>query len=232
MKLVVERMELEDVGQVLEVDRESYTLPWPASAYRREILHNRNARYLVLRCLSDSELDSARGAEEEQKPRLPFPFLRWTRGGDGHHVGRPGQIIGYAGMWLMIDEAHITTIAVRESWRGRGLGELLLASMIQSAHEMGAERLTLEVRVSNESAQNLYRKYGFQEGGLRRRYYSDNNEDAYIMTTNSIANNQYRAQFDSLVDVLRARLAREEDATVQAPVFAETERPDPAGSGE
>ncbi|GAC1325832.1 MAG: ribosomal protein S18-alanine N-acetyltransferase [Chloroflexota bacterium] len=218
MRLAVEPMKLEDIPQVLEVDRESYTLPWPASAYRREILHNRSARYLVLRRVVHEGEANAHD-EEDQRPRLPLPFFRWPRSGDARH-GRQNSITGYAGMWLMVDEAHITTIAMREEWRGHGFGELLLASLIEAATEMGAQRITLEVRVSNDAAQNLYRKYGFTQEGVRRRYYSDNNEDAYIMTTDNVQSLEYRETFSGLVDRLYRRLEKESEAPVTAPAFS------------
>jgi len=90
-------------------------------------------------------------------------------------------IIGYVGMWLIIDEAHITNIAIQESHRGKGYGEKLLKELMTTAHWLGAQRMTLEVRVSNERAQKLYRKLGFYSSGLRPAYYSDNLEDALIM---------------------------------------------------
>jgi ribosomal-protein-alanine N-acetyltransferase len=92
-----------------------------------------------------------------------------------------GYIIGYAGMWLIMDEAHITNIAVREKYRGRKLGERLLLQMQSAALFLGAERMTLEVRVSNTIAQRLYAKLGFIPAGLRKQYYTDNGEDAIIM---------------------------------------------------
>jgi ribosomal-protein-alanine N-acetyltransferase len=208
-------MGLEDIAQVLEVDRESYTLPWPASAYRREIMHNRNARYLSLRQVPDGvELPEP---HPERGRRSPLDFLPWPLRPQTERDDRPGRIIGYAGMWIMVDEAHITTIAVRSTWRGKGLGELLLASLIAEAGEAGADRVTLEVRVTNETAQNLYRKYGFRQEGLRRRYYSDNNEDAYIMTTDSIRTLPYRDLFRSLVERLWDRVGAEPDVEVVAP---------------
>jgi [ribosomal protein S18]-alanine N-acetyltransferase len=210
LRLAVLPMELEDVSQVLEVDRESYTLPWPASAYRREILHNRNARYLVLREMTDEDVPTE--SEEHPRSRLPFPFLRRARSDES----RP-RILGYAGMWLMVDEAHITTIAIRVDWRGHGLGEVLLASLIESAAAIAAQRITLEVRVSNEVAQALYRKYGFHTKGVRTRYYSDNNEDAYIMTTEGIQTAEFRSRFESLVGQLARRLAAEQGLLVAAP---------------
>ncbi len=92
-----------------------------------------------------------------------------------------GQVIGYGGMWIIMDEAHITNIAIRSDCRGKGLGHLLLEQLQRTAVFFGAERMTLEVRVSNEHAQSLYRKHGFEPSGLRPGYYSDNNEDALIM---------------------------------------------------
>lgn len=92
-----------------------------------------------------------------------------------------GIPIGYAGMWTILDEAHITNIAVRQAYRGRSLGEKLLREMMVWADELGMSRMTLEVRISNHVAQSLYEKMGFQSVGIRKGYYSDNQEDAMIM---------------------------------------------------
>jgi len=92
-----------------------------------------------------------------------------------------GQIIGYAGMWLIVDEAHVTNVAVLPTHRGRKLGEQLLATLIEHAQKRGALRMTLEVRASNEIAQNLYGKFGFAPQGRRRNYYVETKEDAIIM---------------------------------------------------
>ncbi|WP_274649106.1 ribosomal protein S18-alanine N-acetyltransferase [Paenibacillus humicola] len=92
-----------------------------------------------------------------------------------------GDIIGYGGMWTIMDEAHVTNIAVRSDYRGRGLGEKLLTELQRTAVFFGSARMTLEVRVSNEIAQRLYRKLGFEPSGIRPGYYSDNQEDALIM---------------------------------------------------
>ncbi len=97
-----------------------------------------------------------------------------------------GHAIGYAGLWLMVDEAHITTFAVLPEHRRRKIGERMLQRLFEVAEDMGAEWMTLEVRVSNLAAQRLYEKYGFRRTGVRRRYYSDNNEDALIMSTERI----------------------------------------------
>ncbi len=94
------------------------------------------------------------------------------------------KIIGYCGAWVVIDEAHITNIALLPSYRGRQLGEALLRKMMSIAKDMGARSMTLEVRVTNHVAQSLYRKLGFQNGGIRKNYYSDNQEDALVMWVN------------------------------------------------
>jgi [ribosomal protein S18]-alanine N-acetyltransferase len=95
-----------------------------------------------------------------------------------------GQVIGYCGMWLVIDEAHITNVAVLPEFRGRKLGEALMRKAMETAKELGAKTMTLEVRVSNRVAQSLYRKLGFLNGGIRKQYYTDNQEDALVMWVN------------------------------------------------
>lgn len=91
------------------------------------------------------------------------------------------KVIGYAGMWLIIDEAHVTTIAVEPTFRGKQLGKVLLTELLARAMIMGADKATLEVRPSNQVAQSLYKRMGFVPAGLRRGYYSDTQEDAIIM---------------------------------------------------
>jgi ribosomal-protein-alanine N-acetyltransferase len=93
------------------------------------------------------------------------------------------QVVGYAGLWLMVDEAHVTTFAIHPSWRRRRLGERLLIALLDLAIERRASEATLEVRLSNLPARRLYEKFGFRPVGIRPRYYSDDNEDALIMTT-------------------------------------------------
>lgn len=91
------------------------------------------------------------------------------------------KIVGYGGMWFIIDEAHITNIAINKELRNRKLGSFLVKSMIEYAERLGIHRMTLEVRESNAPAQGLYTKFGFKPCGKRPKYYQDNNEDAIIM---------------------------------------------------
>jgi ribosomal-protein-alanine N-acetyltransferase len=186
---VVEPMRLDSVPQVMTIERESFPLPWPEHAYRYELSHNKNSHYVVLR----PGLAYVQNDLWKRLKRL------WRRG------SRP-PILGYGGFWLIAGEAHISTIAVAPAWRRRGLGELVLWSMLKQAILMGAFEATLEVRVSNHAAQNLYLKYGFERVGQRRRYYQDNGEDAWLMTVTDFSSESFQARLTQLGRVLQQRL--------------------------
>ena len=94
------------------------------------------------------------------------------------------KVVGYCGVWVVTDQAHITNIAILPEYRGRKLGEALMRQVMDLSQEKGAESMTLEVRVTNSVAQSLYRKLGFQGGAIRKRYYTDNQEDALVMWVN------------------------------------------------
>ena len=112
------------------------------------------------------------------------------------------EVIAYAGVWLMVDEAHITTFAVVPAWRRRRIGERLLLAVLALALARGAREATLEVRLSNLAARRLYEKYGFRPVGIRPRYYSDDHEDALIMTTEPLAS----APMATRIAALRAEI--------------------------
>jgi ribosomal-protein-alanine N-acetyltransferase len=202
-------MTMADVPRVVEIEKLSYPATWPPSAYRKELQDNRWAHYIVLR---DTRLiePQERVPVESDRARRPFPLsLLPSRSVATIVPSQQASIIGFAGLWLMVDEAHITTIAVHPDYRGRGLGELELASLIDIANQIGAKWVTLEVRVSNYVAQNLYRKYGFREAGMRHRYYSDNQEDALIMWTEELSSPAYKERFQNLKSALLQRLEAE-----------------------
>lgn len=129
------------------------------------------------------------------------------------------EIIGYCGYWLILEEAHITAIAVDPKHQGNGYGELLLLSLIDHAERAGAKWITLEVRVSNVAAQKLYEKYGFTSLGKRKAYYQDNGEDALIMWTENIGQPQYKQRLASLREALAKR-----GTTVKEPFAPRSER--------
>ena len=107
-------------------------------------------------------------------------------------------VAGFAGIWFIADEAHIVSLGVRPDDQRKGIGELLMLATFREARRYGVREMTLEVRASNSPAQALYRKYGFKDVGLRKRYYIDNREDAIIMTTPPLANLEYAVALDSL----------------------------------
>jgi ribosomal-protein-alanine N-acetyltransferase len=178
-----------DVDQIMPIERLSFPAPWPASAYRYELLQNALSSYLVLR---------DRRSEERPRHRKP----RWP----GKSAEPALPVVSYGGFWIILDEGHISTIAVHPDWRGQGLGELMLVALMEAAILRGAGELTLEVRVSNLVAQNLYRKAGYVEVGWRKRYYHDNNEDALIMTTPRVDEEAFAAQYAGLKTALHERL--------------------------
>ncbi len=207
MRYVIDRMTMLDVPRVVEIERLAYPSTWPPSAYRKELQDNRWAHYVVLRDKKIFEERATVPAQEIEKPRRIFP-LSLLPARPTVTVPTPdlASIIGFAGLWLMVDEAHITTIAMHPDYRRLGLGEYMLVSLIDIAYSIGAKWVTLEVRVSNHSAQNLYRKYGFREAGLRRRYYSDNQEDALIMWTDEISSTSYKQHFQEMKTALLRKL--------------------------
>ncbi|MDK2821666.1 MAG: [ribosomal protein S18]-alanine N-acetyltransferase [Clostridia bacterium] len=126
-------------------------------------------------------------------PWSRFSFLNEIYNNDFgyYYVALHGnKVVGYAGMWVIIDEAHVTNISVHPDYRGKRLGELLLNVLMQEAIRFRADRITLEVRVSNRSAQRLYERVGFVSAGIRKGYYNDNNEDAIIMWKHLLKENE------------------------------------------
>src|SRR6056297_1062972 len=143
MKLNIRKMTIEDLDRVMEIEEETFSVPWSRDSYESEISTNMLSAYFV--------------------------------------VEAAGRIIGYCGMWFILDEAHITNIAVQKSFRGKGIGAMLVGCLLEEALKKGIGKLTLEVRDSNIAARKLYEKMGFSEEGIRPGYYPDNHEDAIIM---------------------------------------------------
>ncbi|MFH1775506.1 MAG: ribosomal protein S18-alanine N-acetyltransferase [Chloroflexota bacterium] len=186
-----------DVVQVTEIDHEAFPTGWPPPNYHRE-MENRLAHYVVA-CSDERQAEAPPVASKRGFSRLAsvlgglFSYNRWV--GDGVPPTKE-LIVGFAGFWIMADEAHIISIAVRSEYLRQGMGELLLIALIDLAVELGASMITLEVRVSNTAAQQLYYKYGFIQVGRRRAYYVDNREDALIMSTEDIHSSSFKACLD------------------------------------
>jgi ribosomal-protein-alanine N-acetyltransferase len=238
MPYILEDMVPEDIREVAVIEHLCFSLPWPTSAYRRELKTPETNRYIVARfvppeiaaqlglpeptvgSITDTQHPELRTADRTNhylqpsnngRRSLLSSLLPWLRNGEHSHAQpahnpSPFPIVGYAGLWLMVDEAHVTTIGVHPDHRGRGVGELLFLGLADIARQMRAFRMTLEVRVSNASAQALYRKYGMENAGVRKRYYSDNGEDAYIMWSEPISSREFQSRLARHREELAARM--------------------------
>jgi len=184
-------MQLADVGQVTEIDREAFPTLWPPPNYKRE-LQNNVCHHIV--AIDDT---GSKMVEPRLAMRIASGIKRWFGWPSGPQP-KKDLIIGFAGIWMMADEAHITSLAVREKYRGQKVGELLLIALCELVVKLKAHTMTLEVRVSNIVAQKLYTKYGFAHAGLRRGYYTDNREDALLMTTPDITSVAFQEHFARL----------------------------------
>ncbi len=200
MNYIIRRMQDRDIPQAIEIDREAFPTQWPHPTYAsvKQELRNRLARYLVVTKPREAEPPKLKSDNKSSWQWLIhlFDHDRFF----GAEIPPPPKeyIIGIAGFWVMVDEAHITTIAVRNAYRRQGMGERLLIAVTEMAAELKANVVTLEVRASNKQAQALYDKYGFQIVGTRRAYYTDNGEDAVLMTTDSLTSTAFQSQFQKL----------------------------------
>lgn len=206
MIYAIRRMVEEDLAQVTEIDREAFPTQWPPANYRQE-LQNKVAHYLVA-------CDTTRTAPtspptEKRSGDFISRLMPWKKERTAVLPDAPAPqlyIAGFCGIWMLAGEAHITNIAVRQEYRGKGLGEYLLIATYDLACSLNASFMTLEVRASNIVAQGLYNKYGFTEMGVRKGYYLDNREDAIIMSTESINSESYRDRIRHLREALAKKL--------------------------
>ena len=169
-------------------------------------------------------------AEVMEIEPVAFGSHHWSRQSFTNELNNPGGfyfsaveratklLCGYSGFWLIGEEAHITTLAVHADFRRRRIGERLLIHDIQMAINVGARWITLEVRMSNDPARGLYDKYGFKSLGTRRKYYQDNNEDALVLWTENILDDDFKRmlkykilQLDSREESARATVLNEKE---------------------
>lgn len=173
----IRRATIEDIDSIIAVEAESFSVPWPRQAFVDELTRNIVSYYVVMEQISvvadgaagEAPAGQTRGQEYEES--------------EGTRMQR-SEVVGYMGMWIIVDEAHITNIAVHPQARRQQIAELAVRQMMLVAKERGAERMTLEVRKSNEAAIGLYEKVGFVNYGLRKNYYIEPREDAIIMWVN------------------------------------------------
>jgi ribosomal-protein-alanine N-acetyltransferase len=189
---VIRPMKHEDIPQVAQIDREAFPGEWvfrSQSSYKRD-LDNPSVRYIV--ACNKRDVSESKGQATQKLPwfKRLFSYER--------HLNVSENIVGFSGFWMMMKEAHIIAIGVRDDYRRLGIGEGLLIATIELAQILNANVVTLEVRASNEIAQELYKKYGFRVVGRRLRYYSSDGEDAIIMSTDNITSMLFQASLQQL----------------------------------
>lgn len=209
MNYIIRPMQDRDIAQALEIDREAFPTQWPHPSYSsfKQELRNRLARYIIISEPRQIETTVPNEESKSLRQRLLRFFApdRLSNSNEEISASRHEYVVGIAGFWVMVDEAHITTLGVRNAYRRRGIGERLLIEIVDMATELKAHVVTLEVRVSNKEAQALYRKYRFQKVGIRRGYYSDNGEDAVLMTTDPLGSSTFQSQFQMFKGAHRQR---------------------------
>ena len=206
MSYYVRVMGKEDVAQITEIDREAFPTQWPPPNYQHE-LRNRLAHYMVAcddeKLIEPPEIETyldkrSAGIMSGLRRLFRNPFRNELPSPIGHYI------VGFTGFWVMADEAHVTSVAVREAYRRRGIGELLLIYTIDWATRLKARIVTLEVRISNTAAQSLYTRYGFTKVSVRQGYYVDrgynidNREDGLLMSTQDINSAAFQEQLRQL----------------------------------
>ena len=140
---------------------------------------------IVIRRMALADVDGVHAIEQATfaKPWTRADFVREVTSNQCARylvAEKDGQIVGFAGAWMVLDEAHVTNIAITEAERGNGYGKRLTKALLQYAANLGVGYTTLEVRRSNERAQRLYKSLGFEYVGVRKKYYTDNGEDAFL----------------------------------------------------
>ncbi len=193
-------MTARDIPEVVDIDRQSFDMPWSARSYAFEVSESTYSHMVVLEVLTQPEPSGLR--------RL------WQRSAA---TSAQSAIGAYGGLWFIAGEAHISTIASAPPFRGRGWGEIALAAMIRRSLTLHASHIVLEVRVSNIVAQRLYEKYGFQTMGIKPHYYSNNGEDAYDMRVELHDAPDYAGRFEERWAALQARHRFEDAYTAGAP---------------
>ncbi len=191
-----------DTAALSAVERAAFPSQWPPTRFSKEVNRRRTSYLVAARELPvplNESNSSHRSRRSEQRRGILGKITDGLKQISFMTTVQPRDYVtGFVGIWFIADEAHIVSLGVRPSDQRKGVGELLLLATFREARSYGMKEVTLEVRASNAPAQALYRKYGFRDIGLRKRYYIDNGEDAIIMTTPPIANANYAGSIDSL----------------------------------
>ena len=165
--LIIRRAEEKDVLAIEHIEKQCFAVPWSYESLHKDIVENGMAFYIV------AEIASEDGGEATEQSEVA--------GQQCGDTATAGQVCGYVGVWKILDEGHITNVAVAPDYRRMHIGRAMLETLFEVTGQAGIERYTLEVRASNEPAIRLYEGLGFKSEGIRPGYYEDNGEDAVIM---------------------------------------------------
>lgn len=209
MEFAIRPMLIEDIPQVTAIDREVFPTLQPVISFHYELRHNKIARYFIAYSVDGNSeqnktyVNDNNGAHSNSLvKRISLKIKRFF----GSPPATSQLIVGFAAVWFIADEAHLTTIAVRKAYQRQGIGELLLTHAFDISIDFRAKFMTLEVRMSNLIAQSLYEKYGFCKTGERLGYYSDTKEDAVIMSTDPIMSDSFQNSFQRLKGILTQKM--------------------------
>jgi ribosomal-protein-alanine N-acetyltransferase len=188
--VTVAPMTPDDLDEIMLLERQCFADPWTRRMYLNDLTTNAMATYLVVR-IADGKWQIANS--------------KWPLGRADSDVS--SAILAYGGFWLLLDEAHIATIASHPEWRGCGLGQWMMLALLDAAQARGAATSTLEVRAGNLPARRLYEKLGYEVAGVRKNYYRDG-EDGLIMTTPSLTEPAMQARLTAARQDVLHRLER------------------------
>ena len=215
MKAIVSQLQAGEISQIAEIEREAFPVSGPPTSFRRD-LNNRLHSCLVGWAPWQELFPERERPGKEPEPTGLGRLLHGVRRLVSPEIvdNRERYILGFVSLWFGVEEAHVTAIAVRQEWRGLGIGELLMIGAIELARRRGSRVVSLEARASNRVAQALYSKYGFKKTGVRKGYYADNREDAIVMTTDPIDSPAYQQTLESLKGSYRRKRGEFELALV------------------
>lgn len=200
MACIIRPMKQKDIAQVAEIDREAFPSSWSSFSYMSytQEMGNPLAHYIVASAQEGARTKVGGNNSKGRFSQFKEFISHKTSPGKEEYAADEDYIVGFAGLRVVLGEAHLISIATRDSYRSQGIGEMLLISVIELATKLNASIITLEARISNKVAQALYKKYRFREVGIRRAYYSDDGEDAVLMEANAITVASFQSNLQQL----------------------------------
>ncbi|NJK47588.1 ribosomal protein S18-alanine N-acetyltransferase [Candidatus Gracilibacteria bacterium] len=207
LEIKIGSLQAEQLSQVVELDKNCLGGLWSREGYQRE-LESPNSSLIVLSISPSIRPLVSSNLLETNSSVSTIPYLQDARHAPLSTFVANEQIIGCGCFWAILEEAHITLLMIDPDYQGKGLGQLLLYSLLEDAYKRQLERATLEVRVSNEVAISLYKKFGFKIAGRRKGYYQTTGEDALILWRGDLHRSQFEQDLKAWQKQISDRLAK------------------------